>query len=269
VQDWAERVPLPDGPFLALVEDVTGGGKTEAALVLTHRLLAEGRAKGLYMALPTMATANAMFTRLAEAYRRLFEPDPDQEPSLALAHGATKLHDGFQAAIRAGDPARASEPETDDDNPRGDEAGAACAAWLALEQRKAFLADVGVGTIDQAILGVLPAKYQSLRLLGLSQRVLIVDEAHAYDAYVGEELDRLLTFQAALGSSAVILSATLPATTKRRLVNAFRRGLGLGPVMLEQEEYPLVTLVGRVGPIEERGQDRRDGDGGRGHWSNR
>src|SRR4051812_10862790 len=98
VQAWAERVSLPDGPFLALVEDVTGGGKTEAALALAHRLLAEGRARGLYMALPTMATANAMFARLAEAYRRLFEPDPGHAPSLALAHGATRLHEGFRAA---------------------------------------------------------------------------------------------------------------------------------------------------------------------------
>lgn len=251
VQAWAEKVELPDGPFLALVEDVTGGGKTEAALVLAHRLMAEGRASGLYMALPTMATANAMFTRLADAYRAMFEPDLDHEPSLALAHGATKLHEGFQAAIRAGDPDRASESETKDDNPRGDESGAACAAWLGSEQRKAFLADVGVGTIDQAVLGVLPAKYQALRLLGLSRRVLIVDEAHAYDAYVGQELDRLLEFQAAAGGSAVVLSATLPAAVKHRLARAFRRGLGLGEVALKKQAYPLVTLVGGGEPAEE------------------
>ena len=33
VQRWAEEVGLPDGPCLILVEDMTGGGKTEAALV--------------------------------------------------------------------------------------------------------------------------------------------------------------------------------------------------------------------------------------------
>ena len=60
-QSWTETVGLPDGPFVAFVEDMTGGGKTEAALILAHRLLADGRARGLYVALPTMATANAMY----------------------------------------------------------------------------------------------------------------------------------------------------------------------------------------------------------------
>ena len=89
-----------------------------------------------------------------------------------------------------------------------------------------FLADVGVGTIDQAFLAVLPAKYQSLRLLGLAERVLVVDEAHAYDAYMGRELERLLAFQAALGGSAIVLSATLPRVVRQPLATAFARGLG-------------------------------------------
>ena len=185
-------------------------------------------------------------------------PNQGHEPSLALAHGATKLHEGFQAAIRAGDPTRAAEPEPDEGHDDGDELSAACAAWLASEQRKAFLADVGEGTLDQALLGVLPAKYQSLRLLGLAGRVLIVDEAHAYDAYMGQELESLLAFQAALGGSAVVLSATLPAVTKHRLAKAFRRGLSLGPVVLQQQSYPLVTLVTRSGVLEEHKDIRPD-----------
>ncbi|MFZ4408093.1 MAG: CRISPR-associated endonuclease Cas3'', partial [Paracraurococcus sp.] len=71
-QGWAEAVELPEGPILAVIEDLTGSGKTEAALTLAHRLLATGRASGVFMALPTMATANAMFGRLAAAYRSLF-----------------------------------------------------------------------------------------------------------------------------------------------------------------------------------------------------
>jgi len=55
-QNWAERVALPSGPCLALVEDLTGSGKTEAALVLAHRLMQAGRADGLFVALPTIGT---------------------------------------------------------------------------------------------------------------------------------------------------------------------------------------------------------------------
>ena len=63
MQQWAAEVALPEGPLLAVLEDETGSGKTEAALMLAHRLIASGRAEGIYLALPTMATANAMFER--------------------------------------------------------------------------------------------------------------------------------------------------------------------------------------------------------------
>jgi CRISPR-associated endonuclease/helicase Cas3 len=159
IQSWAEMVELPDGPFVAVVEDVTGGGKTEAALILAHRLLAAGRARGMYLALPTMATANAMYERLATCYRRLFADG--ETPSLALAHGSARLHKGFRASFEGvADPERAFEREEDPETEK-DPSGAACAAWLADDRRRAFLADVGVGTIDQAFLAVLPARTRS------------------------------------------------------------------------------------------------------------
>ena len=200
MQDWARTVELPDRPALFLIEDETGSGKTEAALMLAHRLMTRERADGLYIALPTMATANAMFDRLAAAHRHLFALDAN--PSVALAHGARDLHPGFRSAkLRGG---RDETPYSDADG-QGDESGttasAACAAWVADDRRRAFLADVGVGTVDQALLSVLPSRHQSLRLLGLMRRVLILDEVHAYDAYMQREMERLLEFQAALGGS--------------------------------------------------------------------
>lgn len=38
------------GPQLFILEDVTGAGKTEAALILAHRLMAAGKAQGLFLA---------------------------------------------------------------------------------------------------------------------------------------------------------------------------------------------------------------------------
>jgi CRISPR-associated endonuclease/helicase Cas3 len=253
-QSWAETAGLPDGSFVAFVEDVTGGGKTEAALILAHRLLADGRARGLYVALPTMATANAMYDRLAACYHRLFADGAT--PSLALAHGSARLHEGFRASFEGvADPRRATEREEEAES---DASGAACAAWLADDRRKAFLADVGVGTIDQALLAVLPAKYQSLRLLGLAERVLIVDEAHAYDAYMNRELERLLEFQAALGGSAIILSATLPRAVRQPLATAFAKGLGREPPVLRADDYPLVSIVATDRVLEEAKEPRVD-----------
>ena len=105
VQAWAESVTLPLGSVLAVIEDVTGSGKTKAALALAHRLLAAGRADGVFFALPTMATANAMFGRMASAYRRLFRPEAN--PSLVLAHGRAALDPRFAAMMTADTPADA------------------------------------------------------------------------------------------------------------------------------------------------------------------
>lgn len=242
LQVWADSVPLPEGPALIMIEDVTGAGKTEAALVLAHRLMAAGQGQGLFFALPTMATANAMYGRLAEAYGRMFAAE--SRPALVLAHGRRMLDPRFTDSILA--------PAADADQPDGPDAadqpaGAQCAAWIADDRRKAFLAEIGVGTIDQALLAVLPSRHAMLRLLGLTQRVLVVDEAHAYDAYVGEELKRLLQFQAALGGSAIVLSATLTAAQRAALAAAFSKGLQEedAPTSPTETAYPLATVVSR------------------------
>lgn len=245
MQEWAAGVELPRGPTLALIEDATGSGKTEAALTLSHRIMADGRAGGLFFALPTMATADAMFARLGNSYRRMFAVGA--EPSLVLAHGHAALHAGFKDSILR-DSGDSGQVEEDDDAHEGrDAAGPACAAWIADDRRKAFLAQIGVGTIDQALLGVLPSRYAALRLLGLSRRVLIVDEAHAYDPYMRAELHTLLRFQAILGGSAVVLSATLPQAMRRELADAFRDGAGS---VLVSQAYPLATIIGTDGASE-------------------
>lgn len=252
VQAWAEQVTLPQGPVLFLIEDMTGSGKTEAALVLAQRLMAAGRADGLYFALPTMATANAAYDRLAGIYRRLYAEG--ERPSLVLAHGRAALHDGFAASILhlSGRQAKSGAAEDAD-------SAAESAAWLASEGRKVLLADIGVGTIDQALLAVLPARHQALRLTGLAGKVLIIDEAHAYDAYMGKELARLAAFQAYLGGAVIILSATLPAIAKGSIVAEWRKAAGGGAAVLEQSAYPLATIVSDGGaPIETALRPRPD-----------
>ena len=241
LQSWSETVPIPEGPVLFTIEDATGSGKTEAALVLAHRLMGAGRADGLFFALPTMATANAMYARLEDAYRRLFARG--STPSLVLSHGRRSLHEGFTASILDG----AVDPQSDGRDPAEQPAGAQCAAWIADDRRKAFLAEIGAGTIDQAIMAVLPTRHAPMRLLGLSRRVLIVDEAHAYDAYMTKELHGLLAFQAALGGSAIVLSATLTAKQRGELQAAFLGGLGAETAADDATEYPLTKAVSWAG----------------------
>lgn len=234
LQQFATQQPLQQGPQLFILEDITGAGKTEAAMVLAHRLMAQGEARGLYVALPTMATSNAMYERLSKSYRALFENDV--KPSLILAHGAARQSDDFVETI-------ALNQQRSDRNYKSDDvsASAYCNAWLADNRKKALLAEVGVGTIDQALLGVLPARHQSLRLLGLSDKVLLVDEVHAYDPYMRTLLAALLEMHARQGGSAILLSATLAHTFRAELTSAFARGLGRKSPALLQNGYPLVT----------------------------
>jgi CRISPR-associated endonuclease/helicase Cas3 len=235
LQTLLQSIALPEGPILLLVEDLTGSGKTEAAALFAHRLLTARRVDGVIIALPTMATANAMYDRIAAFYRRFFADEA--LPSIALGHGRAALRELLQSVARR-----------EEDFGGGDEtASAACAAWIADDRRRAFLADIGVVTLDQAILGVLPARHQSLRLLGLGRKLLIVDEAHAYDVYMREELSRLLTFHSAQGGSAIILSATLPEALRIQFATSFARGLGsevdLSCIADDAAPYPLVSLV--------------------------
>ena len=107
------------------------------------------------------------------------------------------------------------------------EAGAHCNAWLADNRKKAMLTDVGVGTVDQALLAILPARHQSLRMLGLINKILLIDEVHACDAYMHELLCALIRAHAATGSSVILLSATLPQRQRQAFLNAYADGRGL------------------------------------------
>ncbi|MFC3609535.1 CRISPR-associated helicase Cas3' [Stutzerimonas tarimensis] len=236
LQQYAASVELKSGPQLFLLEDVTGAGKTEAALILSQRLMQAGLANGLYFALPSMATANQMYQRVGAVYRRLYEGSA--QPSLILAHGARTLVDGFRESILP-----PGEPTASDHYASGDaSATTQCNAWLADNRKKALLAEVGVGTLDQALLAVLPARHQSLRLLGLAGKVLLMDEVHAYDPYMMTLLKTLLTAHARQGGSVILLSATLPLAAREDLLSAYRFGLGVPLEVLPIDaRYPLAT----------------------------
>jgi len=269
LQEHLAAMVLDPRPQLHILEDVTGSGKTEAALALAHRLMDAGLAQGVYLGLPTMATASAMYGRMRRDYRRLFAPGGGA--SLILAHAARDLDPDFRHSMSrsgvcgdAGQTKRGQDPDfrhsmsledmaDNGDRGDGDDQGtpATCRAWLADNRKKSLLAAVGVGTLDQALLAALPAKHQSLRLLGLGRCVLIADEVHAYDAYTNKLLEILLQFQAAQGGSAILLSATLPGCIKERLAKAFARGLGIDPPELRGTDYPLATVLEAGGCVRE------------------
>lgn len=226
-----------EGPQLFILEDVTGAGKTEAALILTHRLMAAGKAQGLYFGLPTMATANAMFDRMSESWLALYQPG--SRPSLVLAHSARGLMDRFNQSIWSGDLSGSEEPDDKQSFSQG------CAAWFTDSNKKALLAEVGVGTLDQAMMAVMPFKHNNLRMLGLNNKVLLADEIHAYDAYMSRVLESLIERQASDGNTTILLSATLSQQQRDKLVAAFAKGAKsrVEAPLLGYDDYPWLTQV--------------------------
>ena len=227
MQEAVASAALSEGPTLVLIEDATGAGKTEAALILAARMMEAGKGGGLFFALPTMATSDAMLPRLETVAGRLLEG----RPSLALTHGRARQNGLFRTIRGRSGSAVEGEPS--------------CGGWLADDRRRVLLAEMGVGTIDQALLAVLPTRFSTLRLEALSRRILIVDEAHAYDPYMEAELSRLLRFQAMLWGSAIVMTATLPLGMRDRLAAAFQEGLGVKPQALTTRHYPSLGIVAR------------------------
>lgn len=196
-------------PPVILIEAPMGEGKTEAAFYAHSELQRRFGHRGMYVALPTQATGNAMFKRAITFLGRFSE---HRELDLQLLHGAKSLSDDFQ---------RLRHSRIGEDS---DDGGVTAAEWFT-HKKRALLSEYGVGTVDQALLPILPVRHQFVRLWGLANRVVILDEIHAYDAYTGTLLRHLVSWLQALGSSVILLSATLPPAIRRTLAQATRSRL--------------------------------------------
>jgi CRISPR-associated endonuclease/helicase Cas3 len=190
-------------PAILLVEAPMGEGKTEAAFFAHLELQRKFGHRGLYVALPTKATGNAMFKRTLDF---LHSQGKNRKLDLQLLHGGTLLNDTFQNLRLTG----IHDEKTGGEIRAGE--------WFT-NKKRALLSEYAVGTVDQALMPILPVRHNFVRLWGLANRVVVFDEIHAYDAYTGTLLVHLLRWLLALGSSVVLLSATLPPSIRRRLAD--------------------------------------------------
>lgn len=222
------------GPSLVLLEYPMGGGKTEGALYLANLLQVRAGQQGLYMALPTMATSNQMFDRMADYLANRF---PGQPINLQLLHGRADLNPRFARLLQRGQ--ELPEPPVIEDE--HDRDGRLVAATWFTHKKQGLLAPYGIGTVDQALLAALETKHYFVRLFGLAGKVVVLDEIHAYDTYMQSLLQHLLTWLAACGSSVILLSATLPASTRAELLSAYAAGRGHPALPLPETPYPRLS----------------------------
>lgn len=232
-------------PFLVIIEAPMGMGKTEAALYLADHANVNLGMRGHYVALPTQATSNQMFSR---DKRFLEQRYPNEIVNTQLLHGHAALDSELVALKEAAKASLASfldalDIPLEDHSPQGGEAGPGviAAEWFTYRKR-GLLAPFGVGTIDQALLAVLQTKHFFVRLLGLAGKTIVFDEVHAYDTYMSVLLERLLEWLAALGCSVVLLSATLPAARRESLLRAWSgEKAAVAAADCDQVTYPAIT----------------------------
>ncbi|MCW5557279.1 MAG: CRISPR-associated helicase Cas3' [Verrucomicrobiae bacterium] len=217
-------------PGLVIIEAPMGCGKTEAALHLAQHWIAAGHHHGIYFALPTQVTSNRIHLRVADFLHHTLE----NPACLRLAHANAWLEDDSNLALG---PSRTQVVKDDNDNPFADLREAR--SWFA-SSKHSLLAPYGVGTIDQALQGMVTVKHFFVRRFALAGKVVVLDEIHSYDIYTGTLVGALVGELLNLGCSVIILSATLTAKRRQELL----RSAGC----IENDSpgaYPLVSCATR------------------------
>ncbi len=224
-QTVIDLFPGDEEPTLVIAEMLTGSGKTELASYLADRWAVLRGQRGLYVAMPTQATSNQMYDRVGKYLRKRY---PAQQINYHLVHSGAQWRTDLSVP----------ELTTEDE----DEQGTVKAQSWFLPRKRTLLAPFAVGTVDQALMSTLQTRHFFVRLFGLSGKTVIFDEVHAYDTYMNRLFTQLLVWLRAVGASAIVLSATLPARTRQELVTAWR-GSDDGIKKLNEASYPSVTVA--------------------------
>lgn len=213
-----------DHPGLFILEAPMGCGKTEAALSCAELIASKCKKNGLFFGMPTQATANGIFPRVINWAEKQSE---EFYHCVQLQHGNAALNETFQK-IQKGIP----EEESD--------SGIIVHSWFC-DSKKSCLADFVVATVDQLLMLALKRRHIMLLHLGLSEKVVIIDEVHAYDAYMNQYLERALQWLGAYHTPVILLSATLPSKRRMSLVRAYLDLKTSDEIFEKNISYPLLT----------------------------
>lgn len=193
-----------------IIEDQMGAGKTEAGLYAAVNLIKRSGKQGLYMALPTGATAEAMLPRIQSLQK---ETGLWSDVDVRLLTGMAWMTEGEDALDKA--------------------------LWTKSGPRKLF-SSLSVGTVDQIMAAAEDLRAGDLRLLGLSDKVVIIDEFHAYDAFMLDIIKVLLAWLKEMKVPVIILSATLQKECVREIMSVYDKSIKSENL---ESAYPLVTVA--------------------------
>lgn len=234
---FAETVDDIEDPGIIILEAPMGLGKTEAALVGAEILARNMGRSGVFFGLPTQATSDGMFPRI-ESWLETIVAETHEDLPIRLEHGKSALNENFRSLAKNVDI---------DASDKSWEGSVIVNEWFS-GRKTSSLDDFVVGTVDHFLLNALKQKHLALRHLGFSKKVVIIDEVHAYDAYMSQYLNQSLRWMGAYGVPVIILSATLSSEKREEMVEQYLRGKNLKKKEmvfpdegLRTTAYPLIT----------------------------
>lgn len=250
----AQTMPTPG---LMIIEANMGEGKTEAALLAAEVLAGRFGCGGMYYALPTQTTANAMFHRALNWIGHLPAPEQGTLGSVFLSHGKREQNaEYFELEERTLDDGIQDQP-SDADYSVDDESQSAydsvpsnarmsieavVNSWLS-GRKRGNLANFVLGTVDQGLMMSLQCKHVMLRHLAFAGKVVIFDEIHSNTAYMNVYLEDTLSWLGVYGTPVIMLSATLPQEKREAFLEAYRKGAAARKSELAKPELPLVDFL--------------------------
>ena len=219
---------------LLFITAPTGGGKTDAAWSAAHSMGSVSGSGGVFFGLPTMVTADGIYSSIIQTLKRT-----DKQPEKVV----TRTH-----SLSGYMPLEFENAKDKKQRERSE--------WMNTSQ-KALLAPVSIGTVDQALQGAVVGKQVGMRLFGLSQKVVVIDEAHAFSSYMNGILSRLVEWLGRTGTPIIVMSATLPQNIIDSISESYLVGVGGKNQTTRGLTFsnPGWMLVGNDGTITRSGHD--------------
>ena len=222
-QSQVDNWPLRSG--LTFIMAPPGCGKTEVALSYALRMVNAGIAESIIFALPSQATTNMMASAPQAQNSRISKLTGfyDGPINTTLAHGAS-LRSKLDGAIDI----EASDWMTDGYN-------------SSQLNKKALLGHIVVCTVDQVMMAVLNTKHKWLRKAALKRSILIIDELHAYDAYMQYIIKEVIKIpQHTICMSATMLPGQVSELIDRPINNNYPQAIQLFDGILSTHTHPLM-----------------------------